>query len=216
MAGSIKNLYKTCIRPAVTPVVPFIAYWYLRLLRATMRISYVNDGIYSKRLSEGKGSIFAFWHGRLAMMPFAYRGRGLSILVSNHRDGELISRTVRIFGIGSVRGSSTRGWFGAVRGLLSEVKRGRDIAITPDGPRGPGMKAQMGAIQIAKSTGLPIIPVTFSASKKKFSGPGTLSSSPSPFQGGSSSSGSRYTWTPVPKGTRWRQSASSSRRDSMK
>ncbi len=184
MAGRIKRLYKTYIRPVVVPVVPFIAYWYLRLLRATMHFSYLNDETYRRRLDNGQPSIFAFWHGRLAMMPFAYRGRGLSILVSNHLDGELISRTVGRFGIGSVRGSSTRGWFGAVKGLLSEVGRGRDIAITPDGPRGPCMKVQMGVIRLAKATGLPIIPVTFSASKKKSLNHGTPSCSRFPFQGG--------------------------------
>ncbi|MEK7841555.1 MAG: DUF374 domain-containing protein, partial [Deltaproteobacteria bacterium] len=94
-------------------------------------------------------------------------GRGVSVLVSRHRDGELIARTVKRFGIDSARGSSTRGWLGGVKGLLKEVKKGRDIAITPDGPKGPGFNAQMGIINIAKITGLPIIPMTFSASKKK-------------------------------------------------
>ncbi|MBI5598145.1 MAG: lysophospholipid acyltransferase family protein, partial [Deltaproteobacteria bacterium] len=80
---------------------------------------------------------------------------------------ELIARTVRNFGIESVRGSSTRGWISGIKGLLKSVQAGRDVAITPDGPKGPKEKAQMGAVQIARTTGLPIIPVSFNASKKK-------------------------------------------------
>jgi lysophospholipid acyltransferase (LPLAT)-like uncharacterized protein len=71
------------------------------------------------------------------------------------------------FGIESVRGSSTRGWPGGVKGLLKAARAGRDIAITPDGPKGPRQKAQMGVVQIARTTGLPIIPMSFGASKKK-------------------------------------------------
>ncbi|MBI3754335.1 MAG: DUF374 domain-containing protein, partial [Deltaproteobacteria bacterium] len=84
-----------------------------------------------------------------------------------HRDGELIARTVKRLGIDSVRGSSTRGWLVGVKGLLNEIKKRKDIAITPDGPKGPRFNAQIGIIGLAKITGLPIIPMTFSASKKK-------------------------------------------------
>ncbi len=148
-------------------LVPFLGRWLIRFLRVTMRITYVNFEGY-RALLDGPGNIIlAFWHGRLMMMPYSYPGNGITILVSNHRDGELISRTVKGFGIGSVRGSSTRGWFGGIKGLLRTVRDGGDIAITPDGPKGPGMKAQMGTIRIAMATGLPIIPMSFGASKKK-------------------------------------------------
>ncbi|MEK7679386.1 MAG: DUF374 domain-containing protein, partial [Deltaproteobacteria bacterium] len=83
-----------------------------------------------------------------------------------------IVRTIKGFGITAVRGSSTRGWITGLKGVLRTIKAGRDIAITPDGPKGPAMKAQMGIIQIARATGLPIVPVSFGASKKKPSGAG--------------------------------------------
>ncbi len=148
-------------------LVPFFARIFIGFLRSTMRVTYVNFEWCGEFLKDGGQIILAFWHGRLLMMPYSYPGKGITILVSASRDGELIARTVRGFGMESVRGSSTRGWVAGVKGLLRSVRNGRDIAITPDGPRGPKMKAQMGAVHIARATGLPIVPVSFNASKKK-------------------------------------------------
>ncbi len=149
-------------------LIPPAARCLIRVINATMRMSYVNFGEYGNALKQGRRHILAFWHGRLMMMPYAYRGgKGITILVSRSNDGELVARTVKGFGIESVRGSSTRGWLGGVKGLLKAALSGRDIAITPDGPRGPRAKAQMGVVQIARATGLPIFPMAFGASKKK-------------------------------------------------
>ena len=158
---------KKILNKITITVAPFLASLLIRFLAMTMRIAYINFDKIQNDWQNSKNVIIAFWHGRLMMMPHVYRGRGISILVSQHRDGELIARTVRNFGIDSVRGSSTRGWLGGVKGLLNEIKKGRDIAITPDGPRGPRFNVQMGIVHLAKITGLPIIPMTFSASKKK-------------------------------------------------
>jgi len=159
----------------MTAAVPRLGHWLTRLIAATMSFTYVNFEGYSARLDDGGQIILAFWHGRLMMMPYAYPGRGITVLVSRHRDGELVARAVRGFGIEAVSGSSTRGWFAGLKGLLKSVKEGRDLAITPDGPKGPRFKAQMGAIQIASRTGLPIIPMGFGASKKKLFQAGTAS-----------------------------------------
>ena len=158
---------KKILNKITITVAPFLAALLIRLLAMTIKITYINFEDVWEEWQKGKNIIVAFWHGRLMMMPHVYRGRGISILVSQHRDGELIARTVRNFGIDSVRGSSTRGWLGGVKGLLNEIKKGRDIAITPDGPRGPRFNVQMGIVHLAKITGLPIVPMTFSASKKK-------------------------------------------------
>lgn len=169
-------------------IAPVLARAVIRTLGATMRIERVNCEGYRP---AGDGQvIFAFWHGRLLMMPCFDTGRPVTILVSQSKDGELISRTVNGLGIDTVRGSTTRGWLAGVKGLMRAVKAGHDIAITPDGPKGPAQKAQMGAVQIARATGLPIVPVTFGASKKKLSRAGIPSSCPTPFQGASSYSAS--------------------------
>lgn len=184
---------------------PFLARQAVRALFATMRVTYVNFEWYRRHVAEGGRIILAFWHGRLLMMPYSYPGRGITILVSTSRDGELIARTVRGFGIESVRGSSTRGWVSGIKGLLQSIKNGRDAAITPDGPKGPGMRAQMGVIQIARATGLPIVPVTFNASKKKPSGAGIRSSCPIPSPGAFLSAASRYALKAARTTAGWRR-----------
>ena len=175
MRGFVRYIMKNLLNRISLFFGPALAAVVIRLLAFTMRIEYVNYEEY-REISEGGNTIVAFWHGRLFMMPLAYFGRGgMTILVSRHRDGELIARTVRRFGIESVRGSSTRGWMEGFKGLLRAARAGRDLAITPDGPKGPARKAQTGAVQLASRTGLPIIPMAFSASKKKFLAAGTAS-----------------------------------------
>lgn len=165
-------------------VAPLLARWIIRFLKATMRISYVGFEEYRSLDAAGERIILAFWHGRLLMMPYSYLGNGITILVSTSKDGELIARTVKGFGIESVRGSTSKGWMSGLKGLLKAVRSGRDVAITPDGPRGPGMKAQMGVIQIARATGLPIVPMSFGASRKKTFGSWDSFILPYPFSKG--------------------------------
>ncbi|MBI5233544.1 MAG: DUF374 domain-containing protein [Deltaproteobacteria bacterium] len=165
-------------------IAPRLGFWLIRFIWMTMGIEHQNLAAYEKLLSEDRRCILAFWHGRLLMMPCAYKGKRATILVSQHRDGELIARAVRGFGIESVRGSSTRGWLGGVKGLLRAVRSGSDLVITPDGPKGPERKAWMGVVLIAKGTGMPILPVSFSASKKKPSKVGIPLSFPTLFQKG--------------------------------
>lgn len=160
-------MLKKILNQSTLIAVPFLASVLIKFFAITMRISYVNFEKVWGDWRSGRNVILAFWHGRLLMMPVMYRGCGVSVLVSQHKDGELIARAVKRFNIDSVRGSSTRGWLGGVRGLLNAVKKGKDIAITPDGPKGPKFNVQTGIIHLAKLTGLPIIPMTFSASKKK-------------------------------------------------
>lgn len=140
---------------------PFI-YWFLRGLERTIRWVEVNPEPARQLWMAGQRVILAFWHNRMLMAPFFYRGRGLKILISRHTDGEIIRRVMLYFGFGSVRGSSTRGGTQAFRELLRSVEQGKDIVITPDGPRGPRYKVQRGIIELAWKTGLPIIGVSFS------------------------------------------------------
>jgi len=146
---------------------PGAAFFLIRCLRATVRIEELNGG-YTRGLWErGENIIGVFWHGRLLMMPLAYGGRRLKVLTSSHRDGELITRTVRHFGLETVRGSSTRGGIAGIKGLVRALREGYDVAIAPDGPRGPRFKVQPGVIQLAKLSGRPLLPVTFSATPRK-------------------------------------------------
>jgi lysophospholipid acyltransferase (LPLAT)-like uncharacterized protein len=172
----------------------------IRGVGKTLRIETVNGAAVDARWRKGEAAIIAFWHGRQLMLPLAYHGRGLSILISRHRDGELIARAMRAFGFSSVRGSTTRGGSSALRGLVAEGRRGRDLAVTPDGPKGPRGVVQPGVIQLARLTGLPVFPLAFGASKKKSWTRGTAFSSRIPLPAaccaGAIPSGCRATWMP--------------------
>ena len=85
------------------------------------------------------------------------------MLVSTHRDGELIAQTIRLLGGRAIRGSSTRGGVAAVMTMLRD-RRSRHLAITPDGPRGPRRVIQDGAIYLASRGQLPLVPVGYAVS----------------------------------------------------
>ena len=158
---------KELINSLILAIVPPLACCVIKLLSWSMRIKVVNGHIQDEYHRRREPAIGAFWHGRLLMMPAGYRGTKLTILISLHQDGELISRTANYFGFKSIRGSTTRGGLSAMREMLKASREGYDIAITPDGPRGPRYHVQNGIIELARRTGMAIIPLTFSASRKK-------------------------------------------------
>jgi lysophospholipid acyltransferase (LPLAT)-like uncharacterized protein len=107
--------------------------------------------------------ILAMWHGRLVMLPMMRNGRKpLIALISGHRDGRIISKIGAIFNIQTVTGSSSKGGMRAVRELLRFARDGHSLFVTPDGPRGPRMNVNDGILDIARLTGLPILPATIS------------------------------------------------------
>ena len=99
------------------------------------------------------------------MLPLLYvhRKEGVSVLISEHRDGELIARIAESLGFRAVRGSSTRGASRALVALARELEGGHDIAITPDGPRGPARSFAPGALIAAQRAAAPVIAVGVSA-----------------------------------------------------
>jgi hypothetical protein len=148
-------------------IIPRIYAWVLRLLALTIRRDVLHQEHAEKFWNEEKFVIAAFWHQRLLMMPFLpHKGR-VGMMISRHRDGEFIARAVKLFGIDSVRGSTTRGGAAALRGMVRFFENGAHLAITPDGPQGPRHVVQRGVIELARLTAAPIIPVAYSASRKK-------------------------------------------------
>jgi len=135
-------------------------------LSKTMRFSYVGTQDLFAGWERGEQVILAFWHNRMLLMPFPYRGPKACIMNSSHRDGEIISRVIRRFGIISVRGSSTRGWVSGLKGMVEAYQQGYDLIIVPDGPRGPRYQAKPGVLQLARSTGARVYPVTYGAAWK--------------------------------------------------
>jgi lysophospholipid acyltransferase (LPLAT)-like uncharacterized protein len=110
--------------------------------------------------------LWAFWHNRLLGPLVSYRYQGTGVVISQSRDGELIARVVEGFGCVALRGSSSRGGSQALRGLLRHLRSGRDVAFTPDGPRGPRYTVRPGLAYLAAKTGLPVVPTGVAYSRK--------------------------------------------------
>jgi lysophospholipid acyltransferase (LPLAT)-like uncharacterized protein len=115
--------------------------------------------------------IWVFWHNRIFSIPVFYKRhmptRQGAVLTSASRDGAVLSEAMRQLGVGSVRGSSSRRGGAAMLGLAEWLKGGHDIAITPDGPRGPCYNLQPGVIKLAQLTGTPVLPLIATYAKAK-------------------------------------------------
>jgi lysophospholipid acyltransferase (LPLAT)-like uncharacterized protein len=114
---------------------------------------------------SGKRVLFALWHGELLPLLWHQRGENVAIVISEHRDGEIIAQIAHALGYATVRGSSSKGGSRALIGLMREIDAGRDGAITPDGPRGPARVFAPGAAVAAQRTGALIAPIRAQASR---------------------------------------------------
>ena len=115
--------------------------------------------------------ICAFWHNRALLLPFFYRYRmklkRLAAMVSRSRDGQFLADFLERFGFHAVRGSSSTGAKETFIQAVRTARQGYDIAIAPDGPRGPMYEVQPGIIKLAQMTSLPIVPVSYQASIRR-------------------------------------------------
>jgi len=144
-------------------ILGYIAIWFIGL---TSRVKIINQGVIEKFKKEKKNYIYAFWHGRQLFLVYSHRFRRINILISQSQDGQLITNITRLFGFKSVRGSTTRGGMRALVELIHQAEKGDILAFTPDGPKGPYREVQPGVLYVAQKTGLPIVPLTFSAKRK--------------------------------------------------
>jgi lysophospholipid acyltransferase (LPLAT)-like uncharacterized protein len=138
---------------------------FLRLLGASWRFSVINGEHVDSLRKSGRPFIFALWHGHLLPLLWYHRDEGVMVLISEHRDGELVAQAAKSLGYGLIRGSSTRGADRALISLVRELEAGHEIAITPDGPRGPAQKFAAGALVAAQRSDSFILPVAMSASR---------------------------------------------------
>ena len=116
----------------------------------TWRIRLVNTGPMTALRKTKQGFIFSLWHGQLLPLLWHHRDEGIVVLISEHRDGEMVARAATSLGFGLIRGSSTRGADRALLSISREVREGREVAITPDGPKGPSQKFAPGALVAAQ------------------------------------------------------------------
>ena len=165
----------------VTPHAPtwyqrlaaWIVFLFLRALALSLRKRFEDRSGLGARTASGR-VIFCLWHNRLAMSMEAYRlicrvrrcEPRMVALVSASRDGGLLAAILERFGLRVARGSSSRRGSQALLELITWAEHDHDLAITPDGPRGPRYSVQQGVLSLAQLTGLPIVPVSFRAQRK--------------------------------------------------
>lgn len=162
-------------------VVPHQPRWYQRLaawlvvalvrtVAATLRYSWRDESGYLNGSASGP-AIYCTWHNRLALSMRAYHSyakkrnstAGMAALVSASKDGGFLAAILEYFNVQPVRGSSSRRGPQALLELTTWAGRGYDLAITPDGPRGPCYHVQEGVMSLAQVTSLPIIPFSYHA-----------------------------------------------------
>ncbi len=137
----------------------------------SIRWRYINSHGEQVRNIGGDAGLILFWHGRILMSPHTYwvfRGKRSAppyMLISQHGDGRLIAFAVRLLGIRSVAGSSSRGGTRAVLEILKIVEKGSDVGFTPDGPRGPLHECKDGVALVAQRTGVPVYPMAYSTER---------------------------------------------------
>jgi hypothetical protein len=118
------------------------------------------------------------------MAPFWPREMRIKFLISRHSDGQLIARTVARFGIGTIPGSSSKGGAQALRMMARALQAGDCVGVTPDGPRGPRMRANVGVVHAAQLAGVPIVPAAGVAARRRVLGSWDRFIVPLPFGGG--------------------------------
>ena len=159
---------------ALRGLVCWLTAQYIRLCYATGRWRVIGGETPRHFWDRQHPFILAHWHGRLLMMPYSWRrSQPVRVLISQHRDGELIARTIGHFGFSTIRGSTRKagkgrdkGGAAALRAMMKALKSGECINITPDGPNGPRMRASDGIVTLARLSGVPIIPLGQATSRR--------------------------------------------------
>jgi lysophospholipid acyltransferase (LPLAT)-like uncharacterized protein len=113
------------------------AAWLVKAICATLRVEVWRRDIEPSLRARRHNVIYAFWHGHLLYLMYRYRGRGVYILVSQSRDGDMLSRVLQCFDLPTIRGSSSRGGGRSLLALVRRARTGASRALAPDGPRGP-------------------------------------------------------------------------------
>jgi len=146
-------------------VFPPVAALMIRALRSTWSLRVHGREGLERFAAENQRYVHVFWHAHILLGIYSYVGPQIVVMISRHRDGELIARTVERFGYLAARGSTTEGGSAAFREMVQAVRAGRDICFTPDGPRGPARRVQPGTIAAARALGIPIVPVVGGADR---------------------------------------------------
>ena len=137
----------------------------LDALMKTVRFEVRDDPAYTALAASKQPVVYTLWHGRLLPLTWHHRGRGIGALISLSKDGEYIARVVEGWGYQVVRGSTSRGGSRALAEMIRLGRKGRSLAFTPDGPRGPRERMKPGVLVAAMRAGIPIVPLSGAATR---------------------------------------------------
>lgn len=146
-------------------IAEFLILCVIKFIYFTCKKRFIGTELYEKP------NLVVFWHQKIALMCYAYThwwsraGKKGKVIISAHKDGEIIARVVRHFGIDALRGSTTRGGARVVAKAIKDVKNGTYLIITPDGPNGPKFSVSDGAVYLAQKQHLKIQALNYEATK---------------------------------------------------
>lgn len=148
----------------MTNILPFFLQLFVRFIYFTSKKNFH----YPTNIKEDETLLVAMWHGDLLMQPLNYRAfrknGNIKVIVSEHKDGVIIRKVCNYLGVYDIQGSSSKGGVRALRNALKEIKNNVDVAITPDGPRGPRFSVADGIVAISQKTKTRIIALNSQAS----------------------------------------------------
>ena len=147
-------------------ILPYLVKVLITLITITCRVRWYGKDEYLARTKSHEAFILSMWHNCSTIAGWALRDNDVTVIVSESKDGEYVARMAKLFGIKSIRGSSSSGSPKVIREAIGLLKNGHSIAITPDGPRGPRYKIQSGLLWFAASQKAPIIPLHIESSRQ--------------------------------------------------
>ncbi|MFT7525947.1 MAG: lysophospholipid acyltransferase (LPLAT)-like uncharacterized protein [Arenicella sp.] len=147
-------------------VVPYLFKLVIVLVTATCRVRWHNRQTLDELSQVDRALVMCMWHSSSTTATWVLRNTAITVMVSNSRDGEYVSRLANLFGIQTLRGSSSSGSAKAIRSGLKVLAKKRILGVTPDGPRGPKFKMQNGALWFAASSKAPIVPIHIESTRQ--------------------------------------------------
>ena len=155
-------------------LIAFIGVIYILIVFYSSRVKIENKKSLDNFSDNNESFIYAFWHDQLLMCPYTWKSKlKIFILISKHRDGDIISKVISYLGFRAIRGSTNKpeknknkGSFIAAKKIVSSLKDNNCVGIAPDGPRGPRHEVTDGIIQIARISKKKILPVAIGFKKK--------------------------------------------------
>ena len=160
----IKNFLKNYV---IKKFLSLVGALYVYIVYISSQKTFINKDNFDKLILENKSFIYALWHDQLLLSPFTWQTKNrIDILISKHKDGDIIADLIKYHGFNSIRGSTNnpskekeKNTISSIRKIIKTLKANVSIGITPDGPRGPRHKVSEGTINIARISNKKILPM---------------------------------------------------------